>query len=194
MDRQKMEQGIRLFLEGIGEHFEGDDIERTPARVANAWADDLIAGYAVDPIQEMTWGSASGTPGAVFLRDVRFSSICVHHLLPFVGRAHVAYLPDRRLAGLSKIGRVVDALSRRLQIQEHLTHQIVETLDRALEPRGVLALLEAEHTCMSLRGVRKESSRMVTVAATGVLETDSNARSEVLRVLSSAAVDSGFLT
>jgi GTP cyclohydrolase I len=194
MDRQKMEQGIRLFLEGVGERFAGDDLEKTPTRVARAWAEDLISGYALDPVKEMTWGSAPDATGTVFLRDVRFSSICVHHLLPFVGRAHVAYLPDRRLAGLSKIGRVIDALSRRLQIQEHLTHEIVETLDRALEPRGVLALLEAEHTCMSLRGVRKESSRMVTVAASGVLETDSDARSEVLRVLSPIPADSGFLT
>jgi GTP cyclohydrolase I len=194
MDREKMERGIRVFLEGVGERFAGDDLEKTPGRVASAWADDLLAGYALDPLAEITWAAAPDGSGAVFVRDVRFSSICVHHLLPFVGRAHIAYLPDRRLAGLSKIGRVIDALSRRLQIQERLTGEIVQALDRALEPRGVLVLLEAEHTCMSLRGVRKENSRMVTVAASGVLETDSSARSDVLRVLAPAPADSGFLT
>jgi len=107
----------------------------------------------------------------------------VHHLLPFFGKAHVAYLPEERLAGLSKLGRVVDAHSRRLQTQEHLTRAIVSTFAKVLEPRGVVVVVEAEHTCMTLRGVRKEQSGMITVESAGVYRTDGAARAEVLDLL-----------
>ncbi len=187
MDRARMEQGIRLFLEGLGERFPGDDQDRTPARVARAWADDLVSGYATDPVAEVTWTPAPPRSGPVLVRRLSFASVCVHHLLPFFGRAHVAYLPGERLAGLSKIGRVVDACARRLQTQERLGAQIVEALDAALAPRGVLAVLEAEHTCMSLRGVRKEQGRMLTIAASGLYEDDAAARAELLGLLRSGA-------
>jgi GTP cyclohydrolase I len=183
MDRSKMEQGIRLFVEGIGERFPGDDLDATPERVARAWEDDLVAGYRSDPDAEMSWNPAPEGTGPVLVRDVSFHSICVHHLLPFVGRAHVAYLPDQRLAGLSKIGRVIEAHARRLQIQERLTAEILGTLERTLRPRGVLVLLEAEHTCMTLRGVRKEESRLVTLAASGSFEEDAETRREILDLL-----------
>ena len=183
MDRQKMEQAIRAFLEGVGQRFEGDDQDATPARVARAWSDDLIAGYTVDPDSLLSWTPAPPAAGVVVVRDIRFSSICVHHLLPFSGTAHVAYLPAARLAGLSKIGRVVDAHARRLQIQERLTAEIVGTIQRGLEPRGVLAVLDAEHACMTLRGARKEGSRVVTVSASGIYETDDPARREALDLL-----------
>jgi len=178
-----MEQGIRAFLEGVGRGFEHDDQGRTPERVARAWFDELLAGYAVDPEAELSWTEAPADCGLVLVRAIRFASVCVHHLLPFVGRADVAYLPARRLAGLSKIGRVVDAHARRLQTQEHLTHEIVGTLERGLAPRGVLVLLEAEHTCMTLRGVRKEGSRMVTLAGAGSLGAEGAARREALELL-----------
>jgi GTP cyclohydrolase I len=183
MDPKKMEEGIRRFLEGIGERFEGDDLEKTPLRVAKAWAEDLISGYGLEPVDEVTWTPTPPGAGLVALRGVAFASVCVHHLLPFTGTAHLAYLPDRRLAGLSKLGRVVDALSRRLQIQERLTAQIADVLQDALEPRGVAVVLEAEHTCMTLRGVRKEGSRLVTVAARGLFEHDAPARREALAAL-----------
>jgi GTP cyclohydrolase I len=189
MDRAKMERGIREFLEGIGERFPGDDAEKTPQRVARAWVDDLVSGYALDPAAQLSWSEVPEGAGPVFVRSIGFSSVCVHHLLPFFGRAHVAYLPRRRLAGLSKIGRVVDAHARRLQTQEHLTAGIVSTLTETLQPQAVLALLEAHHTCMSLRGVRKERSRMVTVAASGLYQTDVAARSEALALLGSRAGD-----
>ncbi len=121
--------------------------------------------------------------GPVLAKDIRFASVCVHHLLPFSGVAHVAYLPADRLAGLSKLGRVVDALSRRLQIQEHLTGSIAATLESALAPRAVLVVLDAEHTCMTLRGVRKEGSRLLTYAATGLWAADVAARGEILDLL-----------
>jgi GTP cyclohydrolase I len=183
MDATKMEAGIRLFLEGLGERFPGDDLEKTPARVARAWADDLVSGYATDPAAELTWTAAPERSGPVLAKDIRFASVCVHHLLPFAGFAHVAYLPAERLAGLSKLGRVVDALSRRLQIQEHLTARIAATIETALAPRAVLVVLDAEHTCMTLRGVRKEGSRLVTYAAAGTWSTDAAARREILDLL-----------
>lgn len=183
MDPSKMEEGIRRFLEGIGERFAGDDLDKTPARVARAWADDLVSGYGTDPAAELSWTAAPPGTGLVAVRDIRFASVCVHHLLPFTGSAHVAYLPQARLAGLSKLGRVVDALSRRLQIQERLTVQIADAISAVLEPEGVVVVLEAEHACMTLRGVRKEGSRLTTVAARGVFREDREARREVLGVL-----------
>ncbi len=183
MDREKMEQGIRTFLEGLGQRFEGDDLPATPERVARAWNEDLLSGYGVDPEAEITWTPVSPGGGPVLVRRISFASMCVHHLLPFFGFACVAYLPDRRQAGLSKIGRVIEAHSRRLQTQEHLGEVIVNTLHRSLEPRGVLTVLEAEHTCMTLRGVRKEQSRMLTTAASGIYESDAEARAEILQWL-----------
>ncbi len=183
MDATKMEAGIRLFLEGLGERFPGDDLDKTPRRVAEAWIDDLVSGYQTDPLAELTFVPAPAVCGPVLAKDIRFASVCVHHLLPFAGMAHVAYLPADRLAGLSKLGRVVDALSRRLQIQEHLTGSIAATLESALAPRAVLVVLDAEHTCMTLRGVRKEGSRLLTYAATGEWAQDVAARGEILDLL-----------
>lgn len=187
MDRARMEAGIRLFLEGIAERFPGDDLEATPPRVARAWAEDLLGGYGQEPGDELTWTSVPEGTGPVAVRDIRFASVCVHHLLPFFGSAHVAYLPAARLAGLSKIGRIVDVHARRLQVQERLTAEIAGTLTRGLLPRGVAVVLDAEHTCMTLRGVRKEGSRLVTVATTGLYEVDAAARRDVLDLLRPAA-------
>src|SRR5262245_24218578 len=114
VDPAKMTAGVRLFLEGLGERFSGDDLDATPARVARAWAEDLVSGYTEDPASVVTWTEAPPGAGLVIARDIRFSSICVHHLLPFSGVAHLAYLPGRRLAGLSKLGRVLDVHARRL--------------------------------------------------------------------------------
>ncbi len=178
-----MEEGIRRFLEGIGERFPGDDLDATPARVARAWAEDLLSGYAVDPDRELTWTPAAPGTGLVVVRDVSFGSVCVHHLLPFAGFAQVAYLPSDRLAGLSKIGRVVEAHSRRLQIQERLTGEVLGTLNRVLRPKGAVVVIEAAHTCMTLRGARKEGSRLMTVAAAGIYHDDPASRSAVLALL-----------
>ena len=180
MDASKMEAGVRLFLEGIGERFPGDDLEATPERVARAWIDDLVAGYALDPEKELTWSEAPKGCGPVVARDIHFASVCVHHLLPFVGVAHLAYQPAERLAGLSKLGRLVDAHARRLTVQEHLNRRIVDSIDRVLRPHAALVVLEAEHTCMTLRGVRKEGSRFLTWAAAGAWKDDPRARREIL--------------
>lgn len=186
IDRDKLAEAVAGFLEGLGQPFDPADVGATPERVARAWADELVCGYATDPDALVSWSPAPPDAGVVLVRDVRFASVCIHHLLPFFGVAHVAYLPDRRLAGLSKIGRVVEALARRLQMQERLTGEIAATLTRSLEPRGTLVVLEAEHTCMTLRGSRKESSRMVTVQATGCYREDDGARREVLDLLAPA--------
>lgn len=178
-----MEEAIRSFLSGVGERFPGDDLDATPARVARAWAEDLLAGYALDPAAELTFTSVAPGAGLVLVRDVRFASVCVHHLLPFAGLAQIAYLPGARLAGLSKLGRVVEAHARRLQIQERLGSEILATLERVLEPRGALVVLDAEHTCMTLRGAKKESSRLTTLVGCGVYESDPAARGEVLALL-----------
>jgi GTP cyclohydrolase I len=185
MDRERMAEGIRRFLEGLGREqgFPGDDIERTPDRAAEAWCEDLVSGYALDPSKILTWTEAPHGAGTVLVRDISIASVCVHHLLPFLGRAHVAYLPDSRLAGLSKIGRVLDAHARRLQTQEHLTASVVRTLDTVLKPRGVLVVVEAEHTCMTVRGVRKEQARMITVECAGRFAEDAAERSAVLELL-----------
>lgn len=175
-----MESAIRSFLEGVGERFGGDDLEATPGRVARAWTEDLLAGYAVDADAQLTWTETERQTGPVIVRGVSFSSICVHHLLPFSGFAQIAYLPRGRLAGLSKIGRVVDAHARRLQTQERLSAEILGTLVRVLEPRGALVQLSAEHICMTLRGVRKEQSRMITLVSSDLYESDVALRSEIL--------------
>lgn len=183
MNQKKMEQGVRLFLEGLTEDLRVDDLERTPQRVARAWVEDLVSGYSVDPASQLSWTAVPRKSGPVVVRDLSVASVCLHHLLPFFGVAHVAYLPEQRLAGLSKLARVVDAHARRLQTQENLTSSIVETVDRVLEPRGTAVLVQAEHTCMTLRGVRKEGSSMVTVATSGLFERDPDARREILALL-----------
>jgi len=182
MDRDKMTAAIRTFLEGIGPG-DGEELERTPERVAAAWCDDLVSGYGIDPAEILTWTDAAPGGGPVLVRQISFASICAHHLLPFSGQAHVAYLPDERLAGLSKIGRVVDAHARRLQTQERLTASIADSLRDVLAPRGVLVVLCAEHTCMTLRGVRKEQAEMVTVEARGIYLDEPARRSDVLGLL-----------
>jgi len=177
-----MARAVAEFLRAARIPLTGADRARTPARVADAWADDLVRGYALDPRAELTSEPSRAGGGLVVLRDIEFHSICVHHLLPFHGRAHVAYLPDRRLAGLSKIARVVDVLSRRLQVQERLTDGVVEVLTRVLRPAGAACIIEAEHMCVACRGVRKSGVRIVTSRFSGRLAR-APLREEALRLL-----------
>jgi GTP cyclohydrolase I len=181
-DRRRLRAASRAFLRAIGETGLGRDMRRTPTRVADAWTDEIVAGYRADPLKILAASFPARDPGMVVVRALPFVSVCVHHLLPFQGTAHVAYLPGRRLAGLSKLARVVDALARRLQLQERLTRQIAETVQAALGPRGVAVRMEAEHLCMTIRGARQRGSRVVTTAYTGAFAASPALRSEFLRL------------
>src|SRR5262249_42097432 len=170
------------FLRAAAVPLSSAEIARTAERVAQAWTEDLLLGYGRDATAEMASEDAPAGEGLVVLRDIAFHSMCVHHLLPFFGRAHVAYLPHRRLAGLSKIARIVDALSRRLQVQERLTEGIVDAVETSLLPAGAACVVEAEHMCVACRGIRKPGVRIVTTRFTGRLARGPR-REEALRLL-----------
>ncbi|MGH2528643.1 MAG: GTP cyclohydrolase I FolE [Actinomycetota bacterium] len=181
LGRKKIEEGVRLILEGIGDDPEREGIKDTPRRVADMY-EEIFSGVGVDPTP-----IASVVPGANFdemimVKDIPLTALCEHHMLPFNGRAHVAYIPnkDGRITGLSKIARVVDVLSKRLQVQERLTTEIADTIDDALKPRGVFVMIEAEHLCMTMRGVKKPGSLTVTSAVRGLFRSDARTRQEAL--------------
>ena len=181
-DRRRLRAAAARFLEAIGERDLRRDQKRTPERVAEAWADEIVSGYAVDPHRVLGRGFPARDRDLVIVRDIPFVSICVHHLLPFSGTAHVGYLPGERIAGLSKIARVVDALSRRLQLQERLTRQVTSVVMEGLAPLGVACRMEAEHLCMTMRGARKRGARVVTTAYEGAFRARPSLRAEFLRL------------
>lgn len=181
-DPAGMQRAVAAFLRAAAVPLTAAEIARTAQRVAEAWSEDLLLGYSRDVSAEMATEEAPPGEGLVVLRDIGFHSMCVHHLLPFFGRAHVAYLPHRRLAGLSKIARVVDALARRLQVQERLTEGIVEAIEASLRPAGAACVVEAEHMCVACRGIRKPGVRIVTTRFTGRLARGPR-REEALRLL-----------
>jgi GTP cyclohydrolase IA len=184
MDRDKIAEGVRLILEGVGEDLSRPGLERTPERVAEMY-EEVLAGIGADPLEVLQVLPGPGHDEIIMVRDIPVQSLCEHHMLPFSGRAHVAYVPNRdgRITGLSKIVRLVDILSKRLQVQEHLTTQIADALERALEPRGVFAMIEAEHLCMTMRGIKKPGSVTVTSAVRGVFRTDARTRTEALELI-----------
>ena len=181
-DRRKLLRAARLFLAGIGEQDLRRDMRRTPQRVAETWADEILSGYRDRPARILKTGFSSDDRGMVVVRDIPFVSVCVHHLLPFRGTAHVAYLPDGRIVGLSKVARLVDALARRLQLQERLTRQVTTALEEAIRPEGAACRMEAEHSCMTIRGARKSGPRVVTTSYTGAFQTRPSLRGEFLRL------------
>jgi GTP cyclohydrolase IA len=183
-DRRKLVEGVRLILEGIGEDPARPGIAATPERVADMYA-ELFAGIGRDPSEVVTVIPGADYDEMIMVRDIPFYGICEHHLIPFLGKAHVAYVPNRdgRITGLSKIARLVDLLSKRLQVQERLTTEIADALDQALQPRGVFVLIEAEHLCMTMRGVEKPGSITSTSAVRGVFRTDGRTRAEALELI-----------
>ena len=186
MNAAALQKAVAAFLEALGEPVRSEtDLARTPERVAEAWANELLSGYAQDPRAILTWDEVEGEQGLIAVQAIDFQSVCVHHLLPFTGKASIAYLPDRRQAGLSKLARLVDCLSRRLQLQERLTAQILDAVVAALSPRGAACLIQAEHQCMSCRGVRRPNARVVTVRAHGAC-TEEPLRGETMRLLAPA--------
>jgi len=184
LDRKKVAEGVRLILEGIGENPDRPGIAETPQRVAEMF-EEIFAGYGHDPAEVVTVIAGAGHDEMIMVRDIPLYGICEHHVTPFVGKAYVAYIPNRdgRITGLSKVARLVDLLSKKLQVQERLTTEIADALEKALEPRGVFVLIEAEHLCMTMRGVKKPGSVTVTSAVRGRFRSDARTRSEALELV-----------
>ena len=182
--REEAEAAVRVLLRWAGDDPNREGLIDTPARVARAY-EEFYAGYAVDPVAllERTFEETDGYDEIVLLRDIRLESHCEHHMVPIIGRAHVAYLPHRRVVGISKLARVVEAYAKRLQIQEKLTAQIANTIQQVLEPRGVAVVIEAAHQCMTTRGVHKPGVAMVTSRMLGAFRDDPTTRREVLAMI-----------
>jgi GTP cyclohydrolase I len=182
--REQAEAAIRTLLRWAGDDPTREGLVDTPARVARAY-EEFFSGYEVDPVAllERTFEETDGYDEIVLLRDIRLESHCEHHMVPIIGRAHVAYLPHRRVVGISKLARVVDAYARRLQIQEKLTAQIANTIQQVLEPRGVAVVIEAAHQCMTTRGIHKPGVTMVTSRMLGAFRDDPTTRREVLAMM-----------
>lgn len=183
MDAQRIEEAVLAILEAVGEDPQREGLVGTPGRVARMY-EELLSGTSKDPCAELAVTYGEQYDDIIAMRDIPFYSICEHHLLPFHGKAHVAYLPcGGRITGLSKILRVIDVLSKRLQLQERLTRQIAETFMSTLQPRGVMVIVEAEHLCLSMRGVRKPNTVTVTSAVEGIFRENTATREEALQLL-----------
>jgi GTP cyclohydrolase I len=190
--REQAEEAVRTLLRWAGDDPSREGLIDTPARVARSY-EEFFAGYAVDPVAllERTFEETDGYDEIVLLRDIRLESHCEHHMVPIIGRAHVAYLPHRRVVGISKLARVVDAYACRLQIQEKLTAQIANTIQQVLEPRGVAVVIEAAHQCMTTRGVHKLGVTMVTSRMLGAFRDDPTTRREVLSMIGGGSAIAG---
>ncbi|MGZ5852353.1 MAG: GTP cyclohydrolase I FolE [Hyphomicrobium sp.] len=188
--RQQAEEAVRTLLAWAGDDPERPGLASTPRRVAEAF-EERFGGYREDAAAELarTFEDVSGYSDMILLRDVRFESHCEHHIAPFIGVAHVAYVPSRRVVGLSKLARVVDIFARRLQVQEALTAQIATTIQDALAPRGVAVMIAARHQCMTLRAVSQPAATMITTHFTGVFEADAAWRERFLRAVQTNAGD-----
>ncbi len=184
MNHDKTENLIHELLLELGEDPKREGLIKTPKRVAKAW-EYMTKGYTQD-VQEIINGAVfhENAKGMVIVRDIEFYSMCEHHLLPFFGVAHVGYIPDKKLLGLSKLPRIVDVFSRRLQLQERLTQQIADTLYEILEPKGLGVVMEARHMCMQMRGVEKSQSLTTTSAVLGEFHEDAETRTEFLKMIS----------
>ena len=171
--REEAEAAVRTLIRWAGDNPEREGLLETPKRVAKAY-EELFSGYAKDPAEILakTFQEVSGYDDMVLVKDIPFHTHCEHHMVPFVGVAHIAYFPSEGVVGLSKLARVVDAYARRLQTQETMTAQIVGAIDEALKPRGIAVLIEAEHMCMSMRGIQKQGATTVTTQFTGIFRDD----------------------
>jgi GTP cyclohydrolase I len=184
VDLPKIEAAVREILIAVGEDPDRDGLQLTPARVARAYA-ELFAGLRVNPAQVLATTFEAHHEELVLVRDIEVMSLCEHHLLPFHGVAHIGYIPgpDGRITGLSKLARLVEVFARRAQVQERLTSQVADLLMEQLEPRGVIVVLQCEHLCMAMRGIRKGGSRTVTSAVRGMLRDDAKSRAEAMSLI-----------
>jgi len=183
MDREKLEKAALMILEAVGEDPRRKDLLETPRRMADMF-EEVLSGLALDPEKELSVILDHKHEEIVLLKDIPLYSMCEHHLLPFIGRAHVAYIPKGgRVTGLSRIARVVDILSRRLQVQERLTTQVANVIMQRLKPLGVMVVIEAEHLCMSMRGINRPGIKTVTSAVRGMFKDNEKTRAETLALM-----------
>ena len=184
VDVDRVERLVAELLDAIGEDPGRDGLLATPARVAKMYQ-ELFSGFDQDPERHLTVTFAAEHDEMVMVRDIPFASLCEHHLVPFMGKAHVAYIParDGRITGLSKLARLVEDYARRLQVQERLTTQVADAMQHVLEPRGVLVVIEAEHLCMAMRGVRKPGTLTITSAVRGLFRDDHRTRAEAMQFI-----------
>ncbi|MGO5116027.1 GTP cyclohydrolase I FolE [Candidatus Avoscillospira sp. LCP25S3_F1] len=182
MDQDKIREGVRLLLEGIGEDVNREGLLETPDRIARMCT-QIFGGLCEDPGVHLAKQFQAVNNNLVLEKDILFYSVCEHHLLPFYGKAHVAYIPNGRVAGLSKLARTVEVFARRPQIQENMTAQIADALEEHLHPKGVMVMLEAEHLCMTMRGVQKPGSKTVTTIVRGVFAEDLSLQQTFLQMV-----------
>ncbi len=182
VDIERIEKAVTEILLAVGEDTEREGLKGTPGRVARMYA-ELLGGMQEEPERHLGSVFTENYDEIVLLRDIPFYSICEHHLMPFIGSAHVAYLPSGSVLGVSKLARIVDCFARRLQTQERLTYQIADFIMNSLKPKGVAVVLEASHSCMTIRGIKKPGSIMVTSALRGIFKRDPKSRSEVLSLM-----------
>jgi len=182
VDTKRIEAAVLEILAAVGEDPGRDGLLKTPERVARMY-EELFVGFAENPADHLEVTFAADHDEMVMVRDIPFASLCEHHMVPFMGRAHVAYIPgsDGRITGLSKLARLVDGFARRLQVQERMTSQIADAIEEALDPKGVLVVVYAEHLCMSMRGVKKSGTSTVTSAVRGLFRTDTSTRFEAMQ-------------
>jgi len=183
-DRTSAEDAVRTLIRWAGDDPNREGLLDTPARVVRAY-EEFFAGYLEDPVQILsrTFSEVDGYDEMIVMNDIRFESHCEHHMVPVIGKAHVAYLPDRRVVGISKLARLVDIYAKRLQIQEKMTVQIADTLNDVLQPKGVAVVIEASHQCMTTRGVHKPGASLVTSRMLGAFRSDSTTRREFLAMI-----------
>jgi GTP cyclohydrolase I len=183
MDKEKILQGVRLLLEGIGEDLQREGLQGTPERVARM-CEEIFCGIGIDPKRELSVCFTENHNEMILVKDIPLYSICEHHLLPFYGKAHVAYIPRAgKLTGLSKLARVVEILSKRPQLQERLTSQVADTIMEALNPMGVIVVIEAEHMCMTMRGIKKAGAKTLTSAVRGLFISNEATRAEAFSLI-----------
>jgi GTP cyclohydrolase I len=182
IDTEKIEKAVMDILTAVGEDTAREGLKMTPKRVANMYA-ELLSGGSENPAVHIKSLFREKCDEVVLLRDIPFYSICEHHLMPFIGKAHVAYLPAEYVVGVSKLARIVDCFAKRLQVQERLTAQIADFLNEHLKPQGVAVVLEASHSCMTIRGIKKPGSVMVTSALRGIFKRDPRSRAEVMSLI-----------
>ena len=181
-DLPRMERAVREILIAVGEDPDRNGLLETPARVARMYA-ELFSGLHLDPRRHLQRVFEETFDELVLVRDISFNSMCEHHLLPFLGKAHLGYLPKGKIVGLSKLARVVEEVSRRPQVQERMTHKIADMMAEELDAKGVIVVLEAEHSCMSIRGIRKPGALTITSAVRGLFKTNQASRAEVMSLI-----------